>query len=87
MLEEDFVFQRETQEQGALTEAKANEIAIAEMQYKTTENALRECIDSMMEIVSDASRVSDDDANLMRMYLREIEGLLVNHCHHQLINL
>ena len=75
-LEEDVVLQRETQEQQALTEAKANEIAIAEMQYKTTENALRERIDCMMEIVSDASRDSDDDANLIRMYLRQIEGFM-----------
>ena len=75
-LEEDVVLQRETQEQQALTEAKASEIAIAEMQYKTTENALRERIDCMMEIVSDASRDSDDDANLIRMYLRQIEGFM-----------
>ena len=75
-LEEDVVLQRETQEQQALTEAKANEIAIAEMQYKTTENALRERIDCMIEIVIDASRDSDDDANLIRMYLRQIEGFM-----------
>ena len=47
--EKNVVLQRETQEQQALTEAKINEIAIAEMQYKTTENALRERIDSMIE--------------------------------------
>ena len=46
------------------------------MQYKTTENALRERIDCMMEIVIDASRDSDDDANLIRMYLRQIEGFM-----------
>ena len=72
MLEKDVVLQRETQEQQALTEAKTIEIAIVEMQYKTTKNALRKRIDCMMEIVIDASRDNVYDANLIHMYLRQI---------------
>ena len=75
-LQQAVVFQRETQEQQAVEEAKTNEITVAELQYKTNENALRERIDSMIEIVSDDTKSTDDDANLIRTYLRQIDDFM-----------
>ena len=72
-LESAVALQRETQEQQAVVQAKANEMTVAELQYQTNEKALRERVDSMMEIVNDDSKSTDEDANLLRTYLRQVE--------------
>ena len=52
---------------------KTNEILVAEMQYQADEKALRNRIESMMEIANNPDNTSKDDANMLRTYLRQVE--------------
>ena len=75
-LQSAVVQQEVTREENALQTAKTNEMNIAEQQCKSNKRTVQERIVSMMEVVSDDSRETVNDANLIRTYLRQIEDAM-----------
>ena len=55
-----------------------NEINIAQLQYRTNEKTLRDRIALMMTIVNDENRTADEDANLIRTYMKQVNDSLAD---------